>query len=59
MGEIDNNRQVKAELCDFLKKSLIEEGGVQRALLTRHTEQIIINCNNGDVTDIKPMSRFK
>ena len=55
----DHNKELKKAVSDVLKKMSIVVGGVDVPLLTSSTNQILINCNRGEVTDILPEFRIK
>lgn len=54
-----NKDNTKAYLGDVLRKIDIElHEGINIPLLSRKTNQIIINCNDGNITDIKPIFKI-
>ncbi len=55
----DSDKEVKTSIGVLLKKTCINMGGYDIPLLSRTTSQIVINCNDGQITDIKPTYRIK
>ncbi len=49
----------KSYLGDILRKVEVEiHEGVSIPLLSKKTNQIVINCNDGSITDIKPVFKI-
>ncbi len=53
------DKVIKAAVGVLLKKTLIDMGGHKVPILGKATSQIVINCNEGEVTDVKPTFRIK
>ena len=59
MTKHDSYKNLKMVVSALFKKSSVDMEGVSLPLLNKHTNQIVINCNDGEVTDVKPTYRFK
>jgi hypothetical protein len=57
----DNNKKLKSfpEVEEALKNTHVSVEGTYVPILTKTTEHIIINCNAGNIIDIKPTLRFR
>ena len=59
MTKHDSYKNLKMVVGALFKKSSVDIDGKEIPLLSKCTEQIVINCNDGEVTDVKPTYRFK
>ncbi len=50
---------IKKSIADLLKRLTFDIEGVKIPLLTKKTNQIIINCNDAEITDVKPVLKIK
>lgn len=55
----DSEKSLKAAVGNLLKKTCINMDGFQMPILGKLTSQIVINCNDGEIADIKPTYRIK
>lgn len=55
----DKEKSLKSAVSVLLKKSCIDINGFQMPILGKLTSQIVINCNDGEIADIKPTFRIK
>lgn len=59
MTKNNSCKNLKMVVGAVFKKSSVDIDGKEIPLLTKNTEQIVVNCNDGEVTDVKPTYRFK
>jgi len=50
----EKHKKVKAEVGELLKRMRVSLEGNEIPLLNKCTNQIVINCNDGEITDLKP-----
>lgn len=54
------NKDQKTNIENMLKNTIVKfQNGYECNLLNEYSEQIIINCNGGHISDVKPLLRFK
>jgi len=59
MSNQNSDKILKTVVGNLLKKTCINTGGYQLPILSKLTSQIVINCNDGEIADIKPTYRIK
>lgn len=59
MNKQDSEKSLKTAVGMLLKKTCVDMGGYQIPILGKLTSQIVINCNDGEIADIKPTYRIK
>lgn len=50
---------IKKSISELLKRLNVDIDGVHIPLLNSKTSQIIINCNDGEVAEVKPSIKIK
>lgn len=59
MTDDKHNANIRKELEKMLLRISVGIGDIKVPLLSPETNQIIINCNQGKVSDLKPIFRLK
>ncbi len=54
-----HNQNVKFEIMETLKKLEIDISGVRVPLLSKNTEQIVFDINEGKIAFIRPLYKIK
>ena len=53
----EHNKKLKSTLNETLSEKKVEINGTKVALLGKQTQQIILECNDGKVSDVRPVFR--
>ena len=55
----EHNKKLKSALSEMLKNISVDIDGLRVPLLGKQTKQIVIDCNEGKVSDVTPVFRTK